>query len=109
MKKLLLLLVLAGFLFMVAGCSGVVIVGPEAPVMGNIRICTYDTYIYGYVYVDGLNTGYRIDGWGGPHCTGYIRVELDRVHTVEVRSPIDGLTHSGPFRPTRDGQKITLP
>ncbi|MGQ9747007.1 MAG: hypothetical protein ACUVQZ_04485 [Candidatus Caldatribacteriaceae bacterium] len=109
MKKLPLFLILVVFLSLVMGCSGVVIVGPEVPVMGDIRICTYNSYIYGYVYVDGLNTGYRIDGWGGPYCTGYIRVELDRTHTVEVRSPIDGLTYYDSFRPTFSGQRIDLP
>lgn len=110
MKKLFLFLLLAVFLSMVMiGCSGVVIVGPEVPVMGDIRICTYESYIYGYVYVDGVNTGYRIDGWGGPYCTGYIRVELDRTYTVEVWSPTDELTYRDSFRPIFSGQRIDLP
>ncbi len=90
-----------------SGCSGMIIVGPE--VTGDVRICTYDSYIYGYVYIDGLNTGYSIDGWGGPSCTGWIRVTLDTRHTVEVWSSLDGTTYSGSFRPTYSGQTITLP
>ncbi|MGC8777896.1 MAG: hypothetical protein ACP5Q4_04390, partial [Candidatus Caldatribacteriaceae bacterium] len=81
---------------------------PEVPVMGDVKICTHDGYIYGYVYVDGRDTGYRIDGWGGPYCTGYIRVELDRTHTVEVWSASDGTTYYGSFRPTYSGQTIEL-
>jgi len=109
MKKFLLFLSLLVLILVIAGCSGVVIVGPEVPVMGDVRICTHDTHIYGYVYIDGWDTGYRIDGWGGPYCTGYIRVELDRRHTVEVWSPADGTTYSGSFRPTYSGQTINLP
>ncbi|MEN3186399.1 MAG: hypothetical protein ABDK94_10360 [Atribacterota bacterium] len=108
MKKVTLFLVLLGLVFSVAGCSGTLIVGPGVPVMGNVRICTYDAYIYGYVYIDGQDTGYRVDGWGGPYCTAYIRMELDRTHSLEVWSPIDGITYSGSFRPTYSGQTITI-
>lgn len=99
--------VLALFL---AGCSGTVIVGPGVPVFGDIRICTYDRYVYGYVYLDGRDTGYYIDGagWAGSYCTGYIRVELNRRYRVEVWDPRDGVTYNRFHTPTRDGQTITL-
>ncbi|NSW75678.1 MAG: hypothetical protein HPY68_02670 [Candidatus Atribacteria bacterium] len=109
MKKIPVFLVLLSLIFLVAGCSGVVIVGPEPPIMGDVKICTYSSYIYGYVYIDGRDTGSQIDGWGGPYCTGYIRVELDRTHTIEVWSALDGITYSGSFRPTYSGQTITIP
>ncbi|MCX7667695.1 MAG: hypothetical protein N2Z84_02040 [Atribacterota bacterium] len=108
MRTVTLLLVLLSLLFLVAGCSGVVIVGPEVPVMGDVKICTQNSSIYGYVSIDGVDTGCRIDGWGGPYCTGYIRLELDRTHTVEVWSPGDGTTYYGSFRPTYSGQTINL-
>ncbi len=108
MRKLFLgVLVIAGLALLLSGCSGTIILTPE--VTGYVRICTYDSYIYGYVYIDDVSTGYRIDGWGGPNCTGYIEVILDERHRIEVWSPSDGTTYRGSFLPAFDGQTIILP
>ena len=97
-------------LALLSGCE--VTVGPE-PVPGKIKICTHDSDIYGYVYIDGESTGYCIDGaeWWDycPDCTiGWITVILNQRHYLEVRDSFEGITHRSSFTPTHDGQTIWI-
>jgi len=96
-------------LALLSGCE--VTVGPE-PVPGRIKICTNDKDIYGYVDIDNSPTGYCIDGaeWDCPKCTtGWITVILNQRHTIKVWDSWDGITYSGSFTPTYDGQTIHIP
>ncbi|HQE26084.1 MAG TPA: hypothetical protein PKZ70_08755, partial [Candidatus Atribacteria bacterium] len=93
---------------LLSGCSVTV-----TPRHGDIKICTDDSDIYGYVYIDDEYTGYCIDGaeWWEycPNCTtGWITVTLNQRHKLEVWDSFDGTTYIGSFTPTSDGQEIWI-
>ncbi len=109
-KYVLLGLAVVLFAALLSGCS--VTVGPK-PRYGEIKICTNDPDIYGYVYIDDEPTEYCIDGAGWweycPNCTtGWIPVTLDQRHKLEVWDSFSGITYSGSFTPHNDGETIWI-
>ncbi len=90
---------------LLSGCS--LTVGPSR-LLGEIKICTDDPYIVGYVYIDYEPLGEYIDGWEGFSCTDWITVTLHEKHYLEVWNSVDGTTYDGSFTPTHDRQEILI-
>ena len=108
-KYVLLGLAVVLFAALLSGCSLVV---EPAPRYGEIKICTDDRSIYGYVYIDDEPTEHCIDGadwWEHcSNCTEWITVTLDQSHSLEVWDSIDGTTYSGSFTPHNHGEVIWI-